>query len=342
MPLARPSRRARARDRLCVVVLAFSEAFLFELAVNLSRNGPSLRSSSYLREGFIELTAALKYTKESCRLRSMTTVRKGLIRYLSLVIKGLPLDVSTCSKCVGEDGCLDIICFDGLQLGYKTKYKRPFKRYLVRTSAIPRASLHAHLVTDAALAKALGAVFNSSTATPIGSSKTVTTVSGIRGYVMAVAALLGDVEIDGKVESFAGATTHGHTASYTGRGWCLSIDGGVRRELTVFLRRCFQCDELARSLSVQIVAANGDLRRRVPSLLMERIGAVLTTAPLSSELGPGVAMERVPDEDAPLTAARCCRLNDLQADAGPAPGAGRDGNGANVADDRSEKSDGVQ
>lgn len=218
---------------------AFSEAFLFQLAVNLSRNGSSLRSSAYLREGFNELTAALKYTKESCRLRSMTTLRKGLFLYLSLVIKGLPLDVSTCSKCVGEDGCLDIFCFDGLQLGYKTKYKRPFKRYLVRTSAIPRASLHAHLVTDAALAKALGAVFNSSTATPIGSSKTVTTVSGIRGYVMAVAALLGDVEIDGKVESFAGATKHGHTASSTGRGWCPSIDGGVRRELMVFLRRFF-------------------------------------------------------------------------------------------------------
>ncbi|KAK1867854.1 hypothetical protein I4F81_010352 [Pyropia yezoensis] len=38
---------------------AFSEAFLFELAVNLSRNGSSLRSSAYLREGFNELTAAL-------------------------------------------------------------------------------------------------------------------------------------------------------------------------------------------------------------------------------------------------------------------------------------------
>lgn len=321
---------------------AFSEAFLFELAVNLWRNVSLLRSSAYLREGFNELTAALKYTKDSCRLRSMTTLRKGLILYLSLVIKGLPLDASTCSKCVGEDGCRDIIGFDGLQLGYKTKYKRPFKRYLVRTSAIPRASLHAHCVTDAALAKALGGVFNSSTATPIGSSKTVTTVSGIRGYVMAVTALLGDVEIDGKVESFSGATKHGHTESSTGRGWCPSIDGGVRRELMVFLGRFFQCNELARSLSVQIVASNGDLRCRLPSPFMERIGAVLTAAPLSSELGPGVAMERVPDEDAPLTAAQGCRLNNLQAEAGPAPGAGRDGKGAHVADDRSEESDGVE
>lgn len=55
---------------------AFSEAFLFELAVNLSRNGSSLRSSAYLREGFQELTAALKYTKVSSRLRSMTTLQK--------------------------------------------------------------------------------------------------------------------------------------------------------------------------------------------------------------------------------------------------------------------------
>lgn len=56
---------------------AFSEAFLFELAVNLSRNGSSLRSSAYLREGFNELTASMKYKELSCRLRSMTTCARG-------------------------------------------------------------------------------------------------------------------------------------------------------------------------------------------------------------------------------------------------------------------------
>lgn len=283
---------------------AFSEAFLFELAVNLSRNGSSLRSSAYLREGFNELTASMKYKELSCRLRSITTLRKGLLLYLSLVIKGLPRAVSTCANCVGSDGCLDIICFDGLQLGYKVKHKRPFKRSFVRTCAIPRASLHAHLVTDTAVAKALGTVLNTSTTVPVGSSKTVTTVSGIRGYVMALGALLGDVAVGGKVETFAGATQHGYTASSSGRGWCPSKDGGVRRELMAFYRRFFQCEALARSLAVQIVAANGDLRRRIPPALLARVGAVLTAEPLVVETAGGLAVEPVEDEDAPRKAAQ--------------------------------------
>lgn len=219
------------------------------------------------------------------------------------MIKGLPPAVSTCANCVGSDGCLDIICFDGLQLGYKVKHKRPFKRSFVRTCAIPRASLHGHLVTDTAVAKALGNVLNTSTTLPVGSSKTVTTVSGIRGYVMALGALLGDVAVGGKVETFAGATQHGHTASSSGRGWCPSKDGGVRRELMAFYRRFFQCDTLARSLAVQIVAANGDLRRRIPLALFARASVVLTAEPLVVETAGVLAVEPVEDEDAPRKAA---------------------------------------
>lgn len=320
---------------------AFSEVFLFELAVNLSRNGSSLRSSAYFREGFHELTAELKYSAGSPRLRSMTTLRKGRILYLLLVIKGLPLEVSTCSRCV-RDGSLDILCFDGLQLGYKTKYKRPFKRHTVRTSAVPRASLHAHLVTDAALAKALGTVLKSSTTIPTGSSKTVTTINGIRGYVMAVTTLLGNVEVDDQVTSFAGQTQHGQSASSMGRRWCPSKDGGVRRELLVFLRLFFQCDSLARSLSVQIVATNTDLRRRVPPALMARIGAVLTAEPSLQELGGGVATESVADADARPGATR-----DDGGHMGVAPresGAGRfsEVDGVTLPDDFSEHSDRVE
>lgn len=138
------------------------------------------------------------YKELSCRLRSMTTLRKGLLLYLALVIKGLPRADSTCANCVGSDGCSDIICFDGLLLGYKVKHKRPVKRSLVRTCAIPRASLQAHFVTDTAVAKAFGTVLNTSTTLPVGSSKTVTTERGIRGYVMVVGALLGDVAVGGR------------------------------------------------------------------------------------------------------------------------------------------------
>lgn len=43
--------------------------------------------------------------------------------YLELAIKGLPLNVSTCRTCARPDGSFAIVCFDGLQLGYKVKYK---------------------------------------------------------------------------------------------------------------------------------------------------------------------------------------------------------------------------
>lgn len=147
------------RDRGLIFVspfTAYAEAFLFELAVNLSRNGCSLRSSSYLREAYNELTVAHKCVTLSHRLRSLTNLRRGLLLYLFLVIKGLPLDVSTCERCVGRDGKIDVACFDCLRLGFKVNHKKPFKRTGARTSAVPQASLHARLVNDAAAAKALG------------------------------------------------------------------------------------------------------------------------------------------------------------------------------------------
>jgi len=263
---------------------AYSEAFLFELAVNLSRNGCSLRSSSYLRAGYSELTAALKYAPRSSRLRSVATLRKALTLYLSLVIKGLPLDVSTCAQCVSASGVIDVLCFDGLQLGYKLKYKRRFQRHTIRTSAIPRASVHAHMVTDSAVAKALGSVLNTASKAAAGSSKTVTTVTSMRGYVMAVSTLLGNVSVDGREVSFAGSERHGTSASTAGRGWCPTVDGGVRPALATFLRRFFRCELVARSLCTQVVAASFDLFRRVPEPLMTRIQVVVRARP--AEVGP--------------------------------------------------------
>ena len=269
---------------------AYSKAFLFELAVNLSRNGCSLRSSSYLRSGYSELTASLKYAPRSSRLRSVATLRKALTLYLSLVIKGLPLDVSTCARCVSSSGVIDIVCFDGLQLGYKLKYKRRFQRHTIRTSAIPRASVHAHMVTDSAVAKALGSVFNTTSKAVAGSSKTVTTVTSMRGYVMAVSALLGSVSVNGREESFAGPEQHGTSASTAGRGWCPTVDGGVRPALTTFLRRFFRCELVARSLCTQVLAASFDLFRRVPEPLMTRIQDVVRARPAEVEPAPNTTV----------------------------------------------------
>jgi len=268
---------------------AYSEAFLFEVAVNLSRNGCSLRSSSYLRSGYSELTASLKYAPRSSCLRGVATMRKALTMYLELFIKGLPLAVSTCSRCVSPGGVIDVVCFDGLQLGYKLKYKKSFTRHTLRTSAIPRASVHAHLITDSSVAKALGSVCNTAIKMPAGSSKTVTTVTSLRGYVMAVSALLGDVSVDGQRKTFAGAQQHGTTASTVGRGWCPTVDGGVRPALSLFLRRFFRCELVARSLCTQILAASLDLYRRVPTPFMDMIKDVVRARPAEVEPAPNTA-----------------------------------------------------
>jgi len=100
---------------------AYSEAFLLVLAVNLSRSDCSLWSYSYLRSGYIKLTALQKYAPNSSLLRSVGIFRKALTLYLSLVIKSLPLGGSTCAQCVSSSGVFDIVCFDGLRLGYNLK-----------------------------------------------------------------------------------------------------------------------------------------------------------------------------------------------------------------------------
>jgi len=68
----------------------YSEAFLFEVAVNRAHNGSSLHSTSYLREAYTELHTGCKYSRSDKRMRSVTTLRKALFLYLALVIKGLP------------------------------------------------------------------------------------------------------------------------------------------------------------------------------------------------------------------------------------------------------------
>jgi len=282
---------------------AYSEALLFELAVDLSRNGSSLRFSAYLRSGYSELTAALRYAERLHRLRSVATLRKGLTLYLSLVVKGLPLAVSACSRCVSSDSAIAVVRFDGLQRGYKHKYKKRSKLHTLRTSAIPRASVHAHVVTDSAVAKALGSVFNTSSNLPAGSSKTITTVTGMRGYVMAVSTLLGIVSVNGKEKTFAGQHQHGMTASTAGKGWCPTFDGGVRPALEAFLRRFFRCKLVAGSFCTQSLAANLDLYRRVPEPLKTRIQDQVRARPAEMEAPPNTAVVEAKDAERRAAAA---------------------------------------
>lgn len=268
---------------------AYSEAFLFELAVNLSRNGSSLRSSADLRCGFSELSAPFKYRSPSGRLRSLTTLRKALVTYLELAIKGLPRDVSTCRTCARPDGSLAVVCFDGLQLGYKVKYKKAFVRPAVRTGAIPRASVYAHVVRDLSTAKALGSILKVSKSESA-KDKSVTTITALRGWVMAVRVLWGDPPDPDKPE--LSKNTKKSTPAGE-RGWDAAADGGVRPELTHFLGKVFCCCPVARELCIEIAGASADLRRRIPQDLRQRILGMVAHDPNDDVDGAAVEPARV-------------------------------------------------
>lgn len=68
----------------------FSEAFLFEVAVNLAQNGSYFHSAAYLRSAFQELHLRSKYPRTVERMWSVKVLRKGLLLCLALVIEGLP------------------------------------------------------------------------------------------------------------------------------------------------------------------------------------------------------------------------------------------------------------
>lgn len=94
----------------------------FDTAVGLSRNGYSLRSSAYLREAYRELCVEDVLPDATTALGSVSTHLKAVVLYLSLVIAGSPSTVTRCRRCVCPDGSYAIICFDGLQLGYRLKF----------------------------------------------------------------------------------------------------------------------------------------------------------------------------------------------------------------------------
>jgi len=104
----------------------YSEAFLFEVADNISHNGSSLHSTSYLREAYTELHTGCKYSRSNKRMRSVTTLRKVLFLYFALVIKGLPSDTKSCATSGRASGSYAVVSFDGLQLGYRLNYKKAF------------------------------------------------------------------------------------------------------------------------------------------------------------------------------------------------------------------------
>lgn len=111
------------------------------------------------------------------RMLSVTTLRKALLLYLALVIKGLPYDVVSCTTCRRPDGSYFVISFDGLHLGYRAKYKKGFIRTSVIIHPVPRASIVPRLITDEAISKAIGRVL-SVRREAVGAASTITAMRG--------------------------------------------------------------------------------------------------------------------------------------------------------------------
>lgn len=249
---------------------AYSEVFFFETAVDLSRKGSSLRSSAYLREAFRELCKDHVYPNATEALSSVSTLRKAVVQYLSLVIAGLPAAESQCATCVRLDGSYAVIHFEGLQLGYRLKFMVPFSRSAVSLSPIARASVYAHVIKDEALAKALGGVLSS---TANSGRNTITTITAMRGTVMNFVVLKGYVRVDGVESTLAGSTLSQAAAGKKERGWDPVEDGGMRQELIEFLRLFFFCRRAARVVAMDIIGGPVDLLRRVPKPLMDAVHA---------------------------------------------------------------------
>lgn len=292
---------------------AYSEVFLFETAVNLSRNGCSLRSSTYLRAAYRELSEDHVFTEATDALGSVNTLRKGIVLYLSLVINGLPAAATRCDKCVRPDGSYSIICFDGLQLGYRLKFMVPFQRSSVSVSPIARASVHAHAVQDEALAKALGGVM-SSTVSPTKNS--ISTLTAMRGNVMAFVVLTGYVREDGAEITLAGSTLAKAMPGKKERGWDPVEDGGMKVEVIEFLRVFFMCRRAARAIAMDIIGAPVDLIRRVPGVVMKAVHA--TAADLSddsAEVSGGGRRNDAVSDDGAAESATADAIEDAEADA---------------------------
>lgn len=221
-------------------------------------------------------------------MRSETTLRKVLLLYLALVLKDLPYDTVSCATCRRSDGSYAAVSLDGLQLGDHVKYKLGFTRRDVKVRPVPRASLVPCLISDEALSKALGRVLSAKRdAKTTASNKAMKTITAIRGHVMAVALLLGNIVIDDEEQSFAGDKPHLDGVG-TNRGWDPTVDGGAPPALVAFLRWVFDLRFASRSLSLTIESSPDDLRRRVPAALMQRVHVVAAEIAPPSFVAPPV------------------------------------------------------
>jgi len=181
------------------------------------------------------------------------------VLFLALVIDGLPAAVTQCLKCRREVGSYATIGFDGLQVGYGIQFIIPFVKKIVPMHAVPRASFVAHVITDEAVCKALRRVLSSTAVPTLDANKAFTTVSAMRGHVMAITLIIGYPLVEGNSVVLAEPTPHAQGVSKK-RGWDPSVDCGVRRELSDFFAEVIDCGRVACSLAWTVVGAPADLR----------------------------------------------------------------------------------
>lgn len=244
---------------------AYTEVFLFEAAVNLCRNASSLTSTYDLLACFHELFQHHTLPLSFSRLRYLPLFRSTVLLSIYLVIQGLPGDVSTCAVCARADGSLRFICFDGLQLCFKLRYGSAFEHIAVKLKPIHRASIMAQTFSDAAVARSLGSVLSvASTEHETARQKAVQNLTAVRGHVISLSVLDGDVVVPGEENNLAGTTQHESGLSRA-RGWDPVVDGGVHPAVQVFTRELFQCRRASTKVALTLAGASETLRRKIPA-----------------------------------------------------------------------------
>jgi len=277
-------------------VTAYTEVYLFESTINLCRNGSSLTAMWELRTSFHQLMKKDTYPASLDALRSLPLFRTAALLYIYLVIEGLPLAVSTCARCTRPDGSLQFICFDGLQLGFKIRYKTPLKRVSLKLRPIKRASVMALTVSDTAVARALGSVLSVATTEHEAiRAASVQTLTAVRGHVIALAVLAGDVEVAGEAVNFAGPYPHAEGRGGQ-RGFDPVQDGGVVPALIEFFRELFRCGRASRKLALTILSASKEWRSKVPAPLMQRVKDLISAGDEDSGSDTDAAVPAGEDE----------------------------------------------
>lgn len=192
---------------------------------------------------FHKLRKKHKYPLSLGGLRSIPRFHTAILNHIYLVIMELLKAVSTCAVCAREDGSQPYICFYGLLLGFKLRLRTSLHRVAVHLRPVPWAS---KLATDAALDRALeSSITVARTDHGTVSAPTVKKLTTVRAHTMALAVMIGNVDVHGIEQCFAGSTPHVARRSAS-RLRDPVVNGGADDALIDFVRVLYRCERAAR------------------------------------------------------------------------------------------------